>query len=65
MTTSPTSKKAVAGYIMAGIGFAFILYTAMNFIFGWKLGATSGALGVIFTAAGMAMVRKSKREKVE
>jgi hypothetical protein len=37
----------------------------MNYIFGWKLGAPSGALGVIFLAAGMAIVRKSKRIKAE
>jgi hypothetical protein len=65
MTTLPSNNKAIAGYIMAGIGFAFILFIAMNYVFGWKLGAPSGALGVIFLAAGMAIVRKSKRVKVE
>jgi len=37
----------------------------MKHIFGWKLGTLSGALGIIFLAAGMAMVRKSRRENSE
>jgi hypothetical protein len=32
-----TNKKMIGGYIMAGVGFAFILYSAINYLFGLKL----------------------------
>jgi uncharacterized membrane protein len=55
------SKKKISGYIMAGIGFIFILFSALNYIFGWKIGTLPGAMGIIFVAVGMAMVRKSSK----
>jgi hypothetical protein len=56
-----TKSKKISGYIMAGIGFIFIIIGALNYIFGWKLGAPPGVMGIIFVAAGMAIVRKSSK----
>jgi len=55
------NRKKISGYIMASIGFIFILLSALNYIFGWKLGTPSGAMGIIFIAVGMATVRKSSK----
>jgi hypothetical protein len=57
-----SNKKMISGYIMAGVGFAFILYSAINYIFGLNLGTPSAAIGIVFLGVGMAMARKAKRE---
>lgn len=54
------NKTKVSGYIMAVIGFIFILWSALNYIFGWTAGsAPLSIVGIVFLGAGMAMVRKS------
>ena len=62
---SKSNRKMISGYIMAGVGFAFILYSAINYIFGLKLGIPSAAIGIVFLGAGAAMVRRAKRESQE
>jgi hypothetical protein len=57
-----TNRKMIPGYIMAGVGFAFILYSAVNYIFGLNLGTPSAAIGIVFFGAGAALVGKAKRE---
>ena len=57
-----SNKKMISGYIMAGVGFAFILYSVINYIFGLKLGTPSAAIGIVFLGTGLAIVRKAKRE---
>ena len=54
-------KKKVSGFIMAVIGFISILISALNYIFGWKLGALPAPMGIIFVAVGMAIVRRSSK----
>jgi hypothetical protein len=60
-----SNRKMIPGYIMAGVGYAFILYSAVNYIFGLKLGTASTAIGIVFFGAGAALVRKAKRENKE
>lgn len=54
-------KKLISGYIMAICGFILILITAMNYLFGWKLGIPPAAIGIVFVAVGMALIRKIKK----
>ena len=60
-----TNKSMVGGYIMAVVGFIFIIYNAVNYIFGLKLDAPSSAIGIVFLATGMGIVRNSKKGKTE
>lgn len=53
-------KKTIPGIIMTTVGFVFILITALNYLFGWKLGVPPAAIGIVFVAVGMAMVRKAR-----
>lgn len=55
-------KKITSGYVMASIGFAFLLLAALNYIFGWNLGAAPAGIGIVFLGAGMARVRKSRNQ---
>ncbi|MFA5848751.1 MAG: hypothetical protein WC833_02620 [Bacteroidales bacterium] len=52
--------KITSGYVMASIGFAFILLAALNYIFGWKLGAPPAGIGIVFLAVGTTRIRKSR-----
>jgi len=54
-------NKKNYGLIMAIIGFICIIITALNYIFGWKLGTPPAAIGIVFLAVGMAWVKKSKK----
>lgn len=56
-------KKTIPGYIMAAVGFVFIAIMALNYLFGWKLGAPPAAIGIVFLAVGMVWVRKSGTQK--
>ena len=47
---------------MAGIGSAFILLAALNYIFGWKLGAPPAGIGIVFLAVGTTRIRKSRKQ---
>ncbi|MCX6234351.1 MAG: hypothetical protein NT175_06440 [Bacteroidetes bacterium] len=42
-------------------GFILIAITALNYLFGWKLGVPPAVIGILFLAIGMAWVRKSKK----
>jgi len=55
-------KQEATGYIMAGIGFIFILFSALNYIFGWKKGFPPAAIGIVFLAAGMMLVKKGRKK---
>ena len=60
-----SNRKMITGYIMAGVGFAFILYSAINYVFDLKLGTPSAAIGIVFFGVGAALIRKTKRESQE
>ncbi len=60
-----SNTKMISGYIFVGVGFAFILYSAINFFYNWNFGAPSGAIGIVFLGAGIAMLRKAKRKSQE
>ncbi len=55
-------KKITSGYVMASIGFAFLLLAALNYIFGWKLGAPPVGIGIVFIAVGATRIRKSRNQ---
>ena len=55
----------VNGYIMAAVGVANIIITALNYIFGWKAGLPPAALGIVFLGVGMAWIRRLKRTEVD
>jgi len=54
-------KKKMYGIIMAGVGFVFIIISALNYIFGWKCGSPPAAIGIVFLSIGMMWIRKSKQ----
>ncbi|OFY43702.1 MAG: hypothetical protein A2X18_09670 [Bacteroidetes bacterium GWF2_40_14] len=54
--------KMTSGYVMASIGFAFLLLAALNYIFDWKLGAPPVGIGIVFLGAGAARIRKSRNQ---
>jgi len=54
-------KQEASGYMMAGIGFAFIIFSALNYIFGWKKGVVPAAMGLVFFAVGMMIVKRSRK----
>ena len=56
-------KNLIAGYIMAICGFICILISALNYLFGWKMGLPPAAIGIVFLGVGMVWVKKS-REKI-
>lgn len=53
-------KTKWIGYIMAGIGFTLIIIGALNYVLHWQLGSPPAVFGIIFTAVGMAKVRRSR-----
>lgn len=55
-------RKLIPGYFMAIIGFILIVITALNYLYGWKLGIPPAAIGIVFLAVGMGWIRKAKRE---
>jgi len=54
--------KMTSGSVMAGIGFAFLLLAALNYIFGWKLGASPVGIAIVFLAVGTTRIRKSRNQ---
>ncbi|MFA5108746.1 MAG: hypothetical protein WC492_04420 [Candidatus Micrarchaeia archaeon] len=55
-------KRKIAGYVMAIIGFLFILYTVLNYSLGWNLDVPPAAIGIVFLGAGIAIVKKSNKQ---
>lgn len=58
-----TDSKMISGYIMAIIGFAFLILNALNYIMNWKLKLPSVVLGIVFLVIGMGWVRTMKKKK--
>jgi hypothetical protein len=54
-------KKRILGYLMAICGFILIVCTALNYLFGWKVGVPNTVIGILFLAIGAVWVRKSKK----
>ncbi len=56
-----TSKRKIAGYIIAVIGFIMILFSALNYIMGWNLQITAfSAIGIVNVAIGTGLIKKSR-----
>jgi len=53
------SNRTVPAIIMAIAGIILIVITALNYIFGWKMGLPPAAIGIVFLAVGMAWIRRS------
>lgn len=58
-------NKRVPGLIMAIVGFVLIIITALNYLFGWKLGVPPAAIGIVFVAIGMGWIRKAGKQKAD
>jgi hypothetical protein len=53
--------KKVAGYITAIIGFLMIVFSALNYLFGWNM-QTSGitVIGIVCIVIGTGIVKKTR-----
>ncbi|MCU0371773.1 MAG: hypothetical protein MUE56_00840 [Ignavibacteria bacterium] len=58
-------KSKTSGYIMTVIGFLFILYSAVNYIFGLHLTTPSAAIGIVLVAVGAAIIKKYRNQPSE
>jgi hypothetical protein len=58
-------KSKTSGYIMSVIGFLFILYSAVNYIFGLHLTTPSAAIGIVLVAVGTAIIKKYRNQSTE
>jgi hypothetical protein len=58
-------KSKTSGYIMSVIGFLFILYSAVNYIFGLHLTMPSAAIGIVLVAVGTAIIKKNRNQSPE
>jgi|GEM_PF-1744078 len=58
-------KSKTSGYIMSVIGFLFILYSAVNYIFGLHLTTPSAAIGIVLVAVGSAIIKKYRNQSTE
>ena len=48
------NKKAIQGYIMAGVGFTLLLITALSYLLDWDFGNPSlSTIGLIFIFVGL------------
>lgn len=56
-------RKVIYGYLVAGIGFILILLTGLNYLFHWKWIVPHAAIGIVFLGAGMALVRRSRKQQ--
>lgn len=55
-----TSKRKIAGYIIAVIGFIMILFSALNYVLGLDLQTTAfSAIGIVNVAIGTGLIKKS------
>jgi hypothetical protein len=54
-------KQKLSGFMMAVIGFVLIVINALNYIFGWEMGATLGVIGIVFLAVGMKTIKKFRK----
>ena len=55
------SKNKIKGYFMAVIGFAMVVFNALNYLLDWDQESTPlMIIGIALTVTGMNMVRSSK-----
>ena len=55
------NKNKTGAYVMAGVGFAMVVFNALNYLLDWDKESTPlMIIGIALTVTGMNMVRSSK-----
>ncbi|MDD1666486.1 MAG: hypothetical protein LUQ23_03010, partial [Methanomicrobiales archaeon] len=55
-------RHKIAGFAMAGLGFALLLFNALGYLFRWDTRSPAASIfGILFLGAGLSLVRTSRR----